>query len=82
MNQGGGTSIKMNPTAVKGQMKGLLKGLRYISQMFGKSNLLFSQNFAYETSFFILRRIINIGHVVSKLSLYGRSRLSVKTNMH
>ncbi|KAK2402030.1 P21-Rho-binding domain, variant 2 [Trifolium repens] len=34
MNQGGGTSIKMNPTAVKGQMKGLLKGLRYISQMF------------------------------------------------
>jgi hypothetical protein len=51
MNQGGGTSIKMNPTAVKGQMKGLLKGLRYISQIFGKSNLLFSQNFAYETSF-------------------------------
>lgn len=33
MNQGGGT-VKMNPTAVKGQMKGLLKGLRYISQMF------------------------------------------------
>lgn len=37
MNQGGGTSVKMSSTAVKGQVKGLLKGLRYISQMFGKS---------------------------------------------
>lgn len=41
MNQGGGGggagggSIKMSSTAVKGQMKGLLKGLRYISQIFG-----------------------------------------------
>ena len=40
MNQGGGGggagggSIKMSSTAVKGQMKGLLKGLRYISQIF------------------------------------------------
>nr|ACJ85900.1 unknown [Medicago truncatula] len=34
MNQGGGTSVKMSSTAVKGQVKGLLKGLRYISQMF------------------------------------------------
>ena len=37
MNQGG-ASVKMSSTAVKGQMKGLLKGLRYISQMFDEED--------------------------------------------
>nr|XP_027189933.1 CRIB domain-containing protein RIC6 [Cicer arietinum] len=37
MNQGG-ASAKMSSTAVKGQMKGLLKGLRYISQIFDEED--------------------------------------------